>query len=82
MLHQVGVSFDLHYDAWKHKIKKKKIILKFVRAILGKRMWIALKWVRLGPNILAVLEKKIKQAYFQVSVSEFLDHFFILGSRD
>ena len=24
MLHQVGVSFDLYYDARKHKIKKKK----------------------------------------------------------
>ena len=21
MLHEVGVSFDLYYDAWKHKIK-------------------------------------------------------------
>jgi len=21
VLHQVGVSFDLYYDAWKHKIK-------------------------------------------------------------
>ena len=24
MLHQVGVSFDLYYDARKHKIKKKR----------------------------------------------------------
>jgi hypothetical protein len=24
VLHQVGVSFDLYYDARKHKIKKKK----------------------------------------------------------
>jgi hypothetical protein len=23
-MHQVGVSFDLYYDAQKHKIKKKK----------------------------------------------------------
>ena len=26
MLHQVGVSFDLYYDAWKHKIKIKPLI--------------------------------------------------------
>jgi hypothetical protein len=26
MLHQVGVSFDLYYDARKHKIKMKKIL--------------------------------------------------------
>ena len=30
MLHQVGVSFDLYYDAWKHKIKKKKYNSPFV----------------------------------------------------
>ena len=27
MLHQVGVSFDLHYDARKHKIKTLNITL-------------------------------------------------------
>ena len=27
VLHQVGVSFDLYYDARKHKIKKKSILL-------------------------------------------------------
>ena len=35
MLHQVGVSFDLYYDARKHKIKKKtaNITIKVLRAI-------------------------------------------------
>jgi hypothetical protein len=58
------------------------IILKFIRAILGKRLWITLNWIRMRANIMAVLEKKIMQTYFQVSVTEFLDHFFIedLGS--
>jgi len=27
VLHQVGVSFDLHYDARKHKIKKYTVYL-------------------------------------------------------
>jgi len=27
VLHQVGVSFDLYYDARKHKIKKKQVFL-------------------------------------------------------
>ena len=27
MLHRVGVSFDLYYDARKHKIKKRKEVL-------------------------------------------------------
>ena len=31
VLHQVGVSFDLYYDARKHKIKKKKYSEKFWR---------------------------------------------------
>jgi len=58
------------------------ILLKFIRAILGKRLWITLNWIRMRPNIMAVLEKNIMQAYFQVSVREFLDHFFMkdLGS--
>jgi len=34
VLHQVGVSFDLYYDARKHKIKKKKAIN--VSKIIGK----------------------------------------------
>ena len=29
MLHQVGVSFDLYYDAWKHKIKIKAMHCKW-----------------------------------------------------
>ena len=55
------------------------IILKFIRAIFGKRMWITLNWVRLEPIILAVLgreRKKKLQACFQVSVTEFLDRFY------
>ena len=31
MLHQVGVSFDLYYDARKHKIKKSLVRLRFHR---------------------------------------------------
>ena len=33
MLHQVGVSFDLYYDARKHKIKKKYIYIGLTCAV-------------------------------------------------
>ena len=35
-MHQVGVSFDLYYDAWKHKIKIPLfIVLNMEGPILG-----------------------------------------------
>jgi hypothetical protein len=52
------------------------IILKRIQTILGNIMWITFNWVRTGPNKMTVFEKQIMQAYFQVSVTEFLDHFF------
>ena len=35
MLHQVGVSFDLYYDARKHKIKKNIYFsIKYIKSVL------------------------------------------------
>jgi len=59
VLHQVGVSFDLYYDARKHKIKIKKKERRFVRIS---------KYWAVGSTISRLRERKLPKTLIEILI--------------